>query len=167
MRKDGHLLRATNNKALASVCPHPRGTHMSIRGTKDGQGRFRSRQSAEYPEALANALAYCFASFLSPTEFSIPIPLRNASGHLPTPDMGAATLGPEVDTEAIRDTDEYNGRGWKYLGPSLWANPHRVNQVRREQAVEQYDAHLRSTIKLCHAVPTLGGTQIAMPLWAK
>ena len=40
-------------QALASVCQHPRGSHEDIRGTRDADGGFRSRASAEYPEPLA------------------------------------------------------------------------------------------------------------------
>ena len=44
-------------QALAAICPHARGTHEDIRGTRDSAGGFCSRASAEYPLALAVSYA--------------------------------------------------------------------------------------------------------------
>ncbi|CAE7230498.1 unnamed protein product, partial [Symbiodinium sp. CCMP2456] len=49
---------------LASVCTHPRGTHESFVGKRDGSG-FLSHCTAEYPAELAASLASVCAPFLS------------------------------------------------------------------------------------------------------
>ena len=42
---------------LACSCPHPAGTHQQIAGAVTSTGQFMSRQTAKYPEQLANAFA--------------------------------------------------------------------------------------------------------------
>lgn len=41
---------------LAGLCPHPRGTHESVIGTRAADGSYLSRKTAEYPVGLAEAL---------------------------------------------------------------------------------------------------------------
>ncbi len=44
-------------RSLAGTCPHPRGSHESVIGTRDWDGSFRSRKTAEYPKRLAISIA--------------------------------------------------------------------------------------------------------------
>ena len=51
--------------AIASTCNHPPNTHVSIAGTRSSDGSFMSKQSAEYPSALASAMAKILTPLIS------------------------------------------------------------------------------------------------------
>ena len=44
-------------RTLGTTCPHPKGTHQSIIGTKHPDGSFKSRDTAQYPSDLCEAFA--------------------------------------------------------------------------------------------------------------
>ena len=69
-------------KHIASLCCHQH-RHQSIRGTKDASGGFLSSSSAEYPPALAQALASVFA------------PKLTSQGHRAVPLQEWASLQPD------------------------------------------------------------------------
>ena len=51
---------AATLEALSSMggkCNHPQGSHQSIVGTRDEHGNFQSKQTAQYPKALAETFA--------------------------------------------------------------------------------------------------------------
>eukprot|EP00438_Fugacium_kawagutii_P005241 Skav220659 [mRNA] locus=scaffold2604:21832:27884:+ [translate_table: standard] len=50
---------------LAKPCPHPPFTHQNIAGVRTAAGTYLSRETAEYPPALANAFADTFSSLFS------------------------------------------------------------------------------------------------------
>ena len=50
---------------VAAVCPHPKRSHQQVAGVKLADGAFFSRLTAAYPDAPANALATCFAPYLT------------------------------------------------------------------------------------------------------
>ncbi len=50
---------------IAAVCPHPKRSHKQVAGVKLADGSFFSRLTAAYPDALADALAKCFAPHLT------------------------------------------------------------------------------------------------------
>ena len=54
-------------RALAGTCSHPKGSHESMAGKKDASGAWLSTLSAEYPPALAQAVAQIFQPYLTST----------------------------------------------------------------------------------------------------
>ena len=61
-------LLASTLEALASmggVCNHPQGFHKSIVGTRDECGNYQSKQTAQYPKALAEAFAKIVGPLIS------------------------------------------------------------------------------------------------------
>ena len=55
-------------EALASmggICNHPQGFHKSIVGTRDEHGNFQSKQTAQYPKALAETFAKIVGPLIS------------------------------------------------------------------------------------------------------
>ena len=50
---------------IAAVCPHPKRSHKQVAGVKLADGSFFARLTAAYPDALADALAECFAPHLT------------------------------------------------------------------------------------------------------
>ena len=50
---------------VARSCPHPEGTHEPIVGVRLPDGTFKSRLTAEYPQQLAQALAYIIRPYLT------------------------------------------------------------------------------------------------------
>ena len=51
--------------SLAGTCQHPRGSHESVIGTRDLDGSFQSRKTAEYPKHLAVSIAELVIPLLS------------------------------------------------------------------------------------------------------
>lgn len=61
-------LLATTLEALSAMggkCHHPQGSHQSIVGTRDEHGNFQSKQTAQYPKALAEAFAKIVGPLIS------------------------------------------------------------------------------------------------------
>ena len=56
--------------ALASVCPHPLGSHPSVSGKRASDGSFLTRTTAAYPETLAHSLARLALPWLTPASSS-------------------------------------------------------------------------------------------------
>ena len=50
---------------VAAMCTHPKRSHQQVAGVKLADGSFFSRLTAAYPDALAEALATCFAPYLT------------------------------------------------------------------------------------------------------
>ena len=59
--------------SLAGTCQHPRGSHESVIGTRDLDGSFRSRKTAEYPKKLAISIADLVIPLLSQNSFDLSV----------------------------------------------------------------------------------------------
>ena len=59
--------------SLAGTCQHPRGSHESVIGTRDLDGSFRSRKTAEYPQKLALSIAELVIPLLSQNSFDLSV----------------------------------------------------------------------------------------------
>ena len=68
-------------QSLAGTCQHPRGSHESVIGTRDSDGSFRSRKTAEYPKQLAASIANLVLPLLS--QRSLDLSLVDALQYIP------------------------------------------------------------------------------------
>lgn len=111
---------------LASICPHPEGTHESIRGKSKHyrKGKSLSASSALYPPGLAKAFADAISPLLSNDIFQASVPWQRVHRKL----IPVETLPPTRDKLTYKELlesheYEYIGRGTDILTRSRWANP--------------------------------------------
>ena len=68
-------------QSLVGTCPHPRGSHESVIGTRDADGAIHSRKTAEYPKNLASSIAHLVVPMLS--QNSLGLSLTAALKYMP------------------------------------------------------------------------------------
>ena len=59
---------------MACECPHPKGSHQQIAGTRSTDGHFFSRDTAQYPVSMADKFAALILPLLTTTGISTNLP---------------------------------------------------------------------------------------------
>lgn len=95
---------------VAASCPHPKHSHKQVAGVRLPDGSFFSRLTAAYPDALAGALATCFAPHL--TNKGLVIQLKDWIQFIPRNPTWHST----VSRERIED-------GGSLASTALWISP--------------------------------------------
>ena len=107
---------ATTFSALRSIgfkCNHPQGTHQSLQGTRTESGHFLSRETAEYPSDLCQAIAKIILPLLSTNGFTLNV--DSAMSLIPSKDYHSAPFARQ------------DGAGYASQGD--WSSPHSFADV--------------------------------------
>ena len=100
-------------RAIAFKCPHPQGTHQSLQGTRTESGHFLSRDTAEYPGDLCQAIAKIIIPLLSTNELNLNV--DSAMSLIPSQDYTSAPFARQ------------DGAGYASQGD--WSSPHSFADV--------------------------------------
>ena len=69
-------------KSLGQVCGHPQGSHEQIAGARNPDGSYKSRNTAEYPMEMCNAIAELISPLCSPEHGQV-LDLSSVQQHVP------------------------------------------------------------------------------------
>ena len=81
-------------KSLGAICSHPPGTHEKIAGVKHADGSYKSRDTAEYPAEMCQAIAGLIFPLCSPSQGQL-LDAISAQACIPTKPLDALPVSYE------------------------------------------------------------------------